>query len=82
MKIQVLELPSDRLGEFTSTPFVLVFSGADERQCEYLSEEATHDALMDTTSAQGVLIFGDDDIETGGEVSAEIRRQVEAILRR
>lgn len=55
MKIQVLELPMEHVGEVTSTPFVLVLSEIDAETAERIGGRVA--LIREATGARGVLAF-------------------------
>jgi hypothetical protein len=59
MKIQVLELPMQVVGEVTHTPFVLVFSGTGAADLLEKSEKS----ITEITGARAALVFEDEDVE-------------------
>lgn len=70
-RIQILELPMQHVGEFSHTPFVLVFDRVEDE--EFADDDvstlgnqirANADLLKSETGARGVLVLTDD-IEVG-----------------
>lgn len=56
-RIQILELPMEHAGEYSATPFAVVFDGVTEEQEEAFAAVAA--SLKETLGARGVLIFRD-----------------------
>lgn len=55
MKLQVVDLPEQRLGDAVETPYLLVFSEVENYDA--LVEGGAH--LKEHTGARGVLVFED-----------------------
>ncbi len=71
VRVQILPLPAQRLGDAESTPFVIVFDGIDDGTDHLLTEAALAE-MKHTTGAAGVwVIEGTLDIGTPLELTEE-----------
>lgn len=64
MRLRVLELPAETVGEVSSSPFVLVFDRIESADLDNVRTSARDKATLDATGARGVLVFADD-VELG-----------------
>lgn len=58
MKLSVLELPSEVVGDVVTTPFALVFHGVPESSREELLDRAQD--FKEATGARAFLVFEDE----------------------
>jgi hypothetical protein len=63
VRIQVLPLPAEALGEAQRTPFILIFDQASTDDIACLSDEDRPNWLRAETGAQSVLVFADQTVE-------------------